>query len=427
MSNTTGLALRTDLPVVPAGTSTTRYVLVSLTAPDAARSADRPSINVSFVLDRSGSMAGNKIRLARAAVKQALRMLHPDDRFSLVAYDDRVDIIMPTTQAAGEARRRATARLAEVDARGSTDLAGGWLTGCDQVAPHLAEEPAGRCLLLTDGLANVGVTDAEELAARAETLRGRHIVTSTFGVGADFDEELLQRLAERSGGHFYFVESAAQIPDLLTSELGEALQVVARDATLAVQLPAGVRAVPLTRLEWCATDSGIRIALGDLVSGQEVDVVVRLDLPAIPLGGGLGVKCSAADRDGVLACAPQDAGWTSVEPAAAAGVARDRAVDRAVAELYAARARHDAVALNRAGDFAKATALLQAVAARIEGYAGDDEVLCEMVARLRAQAEAFAEDPSPMARKAVHFASYAVMHSREVDGKARRGRKREAS
>ena len=234
--------------------------------------------------------------------------------------------------ASAEAKRHAARRLAEIDARGSTDLAGGWLEGCEQVAPHLAEEPHGRCLLLTDGLANVGETDPNQLVARAASLRARHIVTSTFGVGADFDEDLLQRLAEQSGGRFYFIERAGQIPDLLTSELGEALQVVARGATLAVQLPSGARAEPLTRFEWCATDSGMRIALGDLVSRQELEV--GIGLTAGPSGGRSDrLRVALGDRDGVLASSPQDVSWTAAAEAQVAASPRDRVVDRAVAEF----------------------------------------------------------------------------------------------
>ena len=91
-----------------------------------------------------------------------------------------------------------------------------------------------RVLLLTDGLANQGVVDPGELAATAARLRTEGVTTSTFGVGADFDEELLARLATQGGGHFYFIEQARQIPDFFASELGEALEVTARDVVFEV-------------------------------------------------------------------------------------------------------------------------------------------------------------------------------------------------
>ena len=181
---------------------------------------------------------------------------------------------------------------------------------------------------------------------------------------------MLQRIAEQSGGHFYYIEQPRQIADLLTSELGEALEVVARGATIALQLPEGVKAVPLTRFEWCPTDSGIRIALGDLVSRQELAVVIRLDVPALPSGSAAQVKVSMSDRDGALAVSPQQVEWAAADPAKAAGRRRDRVVDRAVAALYAARARHEALALNRAGQDEQAKAVLDVTARRIESVRG---------------------------------------------------------
>ncbi len=428
MSQHTPFSLRGDVVLVPAGRPATRYVLLTVTAPEhaggAAGAGDtagrRPSHNVSFVLDRSGSMGGAKIDLAREAVARALGMLRRDDRFSLVVYDNVVDVVVGRTEASAEATRNAVARLAEIEARGTTDLEAGWRAGCEQAAPHVADEPAGRCLLLTDGLANAGLTDQAELVARAAALRDRHIVTSTFGVGADFDEELLQKLAAASGGHFYFIEHPAQIPDLLTSELGEALDVVAHGATAAVQLPAGVTAEPLTRLEWCPTDGGIRVALGDLVSGQQMEVVLKLTVPAAPAGRRTSIGVTLADREGTLAAPPQELSWTSADADAVKLAPRDLIADRAVAALYAAAARQEALALNRAGEFARARDLLLRIARRIQRYAGDDAELAAIVGKLKATAGQVGEQMQPLMRKAVYFQSVAALASRAPDGKARR-------
>ncbi|MGH8545902.1 MAG: vWA domain-containing protein, partial [Gammaproteobacteria bacterium] len=126
-----------------------------------------------------------------------------------------------------------------MDARGTTALAEGWFRGAEQVALHQDERCVNRVLLLTDGLANVGVTDPDQLEAHAE-LHRRGIQTTTFGVGADFDEALLERIALAGGGNFYFIEDAKQIPDFLTSELGEILEVVARDVAIEFQTPIGL-------------------------------------------------------------------------------------------------------------------------------------------------------------------------------------------
>jgi Ca-activated chloride channel family protein len=181
------LDLSTDRSLVRATARSTRYLHVSFAAPAVSSRADRRPLTVAFVLDRSGSMAGEKIRLARQAVDTAIRMLKPEDLFSVVVYDDRIDVLVSGTHATPEARRLAADRLAGIDARGSTDLCSGWLRGCEQVAEGVSSDRVARCLLLSDGLANVGTTDRDVLADRAAKLRNGYVVTSTLGVGAHFD------------------------------------------------------------------------------------------------------------------------------------------------------------------------------------------------------------------------------------------------
>ncbi len=123
------LNVRPDRKLIRAAGHSCRYVLITFTAPTVPPKEGRIPINVSLVLDRSGSMGGQKIELVREAVRKALAMLRPDDRFSLVVYDDRIDVLVASTPASAEARRNAERMLARIDARGSTDLGGGWLTG----------------------------------------------------------------------------------------------------------------------------------------------------------------------------------------------------------------------------------------------------------------------------------------------------------
>jgi Ca-activated chloride channel family protein len=279
----------------------------------------------------------------------------------------------------------------------------------------------GRCLLLTDGLANVGVTDRDELVSRAgAALRERRVATSTFGVGADFEERLLHGMADAAGGHFYFIEQPAQIPDLLTSELGELLQVVARDACLTLQLPKGVEAAPLGAFDCVTTEAGIRIGLGDLVSGQELAVVIALKFPAGQEGDTMALQLSLTDRDGVLAVPARAIGWSIASDAANDAQDRDVIVDRAVATLYAARARAEALELNRQGNFDAARARLEKTARRILAYAGDDAELKALAAELMADAGEHGQVMAAMEMKKRYFSSYSVMKSRAPDGKARR-------
>jgi Ca-activated chloride channel homolog len=415
------LSVRTDRQLIRAGASSSRYVLVTYIAPEAPPRAERLPVNVALVLDRSGSMSGaRKFVLAREAVEQALRMLRPTDRFALVVYDDQVDVLAHSTHATPEGKRGALEALREVEPRGSTDLCAGWMRGCDEIAKSLGEEGICRALLLTDGLANVGTQDSATLARHAGELRRRGIATSTFGVGEDFDERLLRDLAHEGGGHFYFIETPAQIPDLLTSEIGEALEVVARDVSLRIALPAGAYAESLNRFRQSRPRDGaeLRVELGDLVSGQEVRVVVRVRFPH----GAIGARAKAELTLGADLFSPRgEIAWTYASHADNDHQPRDREVDREVAILYAARARADATEANRRGDFPAARRVLERTADRILTYAGDDRALRDLASSLRAEIPRFAEEAmSPMVLKASFYLAESAAKSRSADGRARR-------
>jgi Ca-activated chloride channel homolog len=313
-------------------------------------------------------------------------------------------------------------QLARVDARGSTDLAGGWEAGCRQVVAHLAGDAIGRCLLITDGHANVGESAPEALAAVAAAMRQRGVATSTFGIGADFDERTLQRMAEGGQGHFYYVAAPQAIPDLLTSELGDSLEIVARDAAVVVRVPVAVGAEAVGPFRVASAGQVVRLELGDLTSGQELQVVMRLTFPAGGDGDTQVVSFSLAAKDDALGRVSQDLTWTYADHVRNDAERRDRVVDRAVARLYAALARQEALALNRDGDFDRASRVLLQVARKIASYAGDDAELLRIAADLRHDIEAFANRMDAVQAKQRHFASYSVQHSRMPDGKSRKPR-----
>jgi Ca-activated chloride channel homolog len=420
--------VRQDRRLIRPTSHSKRFLLATIAAPRATSERPRPPVNLAIVLDRSGSMSGDKLRVAKSAVEEAIGRLQPEDRFSVVVYDDQVDVVIESTTASPEARRGAVDRLRTIEARGSTNLGEGWLRGCEQVAGHLAAMGVNRTLLLTDGLANVGMTDADELAHHAGELRARGVSTSTFGVGNDFDERLLQAIADAGGGHFYYIADAPQIRDAITSEVGETLEVVARDVSLEITARDTLRVEPISPYPLATAGQRTIVSLGDLVSEQVVEVVLRLAFPYGQLGHDTGAIVALVDRDGVFGRAGAGESesarltWTYADDRANDEQPRDRDVDRAVARLFAARARQDAVARNRLGDYTGARRVLEGTAGRIRAYAGHDGELTELVEDLVREERVFAAPMAEPSRKQMHFASANMLRSRDASGRSvRRG------
>ncbi len=271
-----------ERPIVPtAGGTTTLLVRVRALA-NPGSDGRRAPVDVAFVLDRSGSMSGRPLELVKQAVDVAVGHLGEEDRAALIVYDHAVETLQRLEPATPRVKTALRLALHGVDARGSTDLAGGWLTGCHQLAVGMEGAPAAdaaggvrirRSLLLTDGLANVGITDPSELTTHAHELRRRGVGTTTLGVGTGFDEDLLSGLAEAGGGNFQYIEQADQLRAFFARELNDLLTVTAAGLTLSLTMPHGVRAILINPFPVERHGKRLEIAVGDLPAGDELDLV----------------------------------------------------------------------------------------------------------------------------------------------------------
>jgi len=201
-------------------------LLATVTAHEAADAAPRTPLQVALVIDRSGSMSGEKLAITQQAVAQFIRSLAPDDRVAVVVYDDSVDVVCGLVAPSEDLARR----IERVQAGGSTDLYGGWVTGAKIVGP------GGRVILLSDGLANRGrFTDAASLAANAaHSYREFDVTTTTIGVGRDYDEALMAGMAREGGGAHYFAHDVKAITDAFSQERFSAESIVLSGVQLSV-------------------------------------------------------------------------------------------------------------------------------------------------------------------------------------------------
>jgi Ca-activated chloride channel family protein len=294
--NTIKLNINADTNLVAEGSATERILEVSVTAP-VIEVRDRPRLNLALVLDRSGSMSGDKLSNVRKASRHVLDLLQESDHVAIVAYDDEVTMVSPSVAVTPEARRELKQRVTRLEPGGSTNLSEGWLTGCREIAAATQEGMVNRALLLTDGLANVGIQDLEELATHARELSRRGIATSTFGVGNGFNEHLLEAMSNQGGGSFYYIDSPEGIPAIFAREFAELAAVSARAVEVVISIPAGWRLEIPGGWRTIFDGNQLRIFLGDLFSGQTQEIYIRAYIPTPEPGGSTGISAEVNGKD----------------------------------------------------------------------------------------------------------------------------------
>lgn len=273
-----------DATLVSRDDSTTRILELRVQAPTAAETGQRPDLNLALVIDRSGSMQGEKLKYVKKAADHVLDQLQSQDQAALVVYDSTVQVLSPSIPVTNGNRFELKGVLSTIRSGSSTNLRDGWLTGCKAIATSARDGTINRTLLLTDGLANVGETNPETLSQHAFELNKDSISTSTFGVGYGFNEHLLEAMSNRGGGNFYFIEDPVDISRIFLKEFGELVGITLRKVEISLELP---ESMPWQVLGgWSAEykDGSLRIYVGDMLSGKHQDIYIRLHVPAIEGG-----------------------------------------------------------------------------------------------------------------------------------------------
>lgn len=274
------IQLKADLGQSTIHTSDTGkvYLRLALTTPAIRSDRERPPINVAIVIDRSGSMNGERIRAAKKAARVALDRLSSDDIVSLVSYNHDVQVLHRAARLKG-ARDDLDRAIERLSASGTTALYAGVEEGGEQVRKYLSDNKVNRVILLSDGLANVGPSKPSDLGRLGRRLASDGITVTTIGLGLDYNEDLMQRLAASSDGNHAFVEHPSDLAEIFDKEFGDALSVAARDIRIIIECRRGFRPNRILGREADISGNTITLKMNQLQAANERYVVVELDAP----------------------------------------------------------------------------------------------------------------------------------------------------
>lgn len=276
-ANQVNLNINLATPVMEAERSHRAFIKVSLEGFKQQDKQARIPANVAIVLDKSGSMRGEKIQYAREAAIMAIQRLDERDVVSVVSYDSRVQVVVPATQVRDQ--RAIYNAIRDVRADGNTALFAGVSKGANELRKFLSRNKVNRVILLSDGLANVGPQSASELGELGASLAKEGISVTTIGLGLGYNEDLMTRLAGFSDGNHAFVENAEDLASVFQYEFGDVLSVVAQGVNIEINCRNGVKPVRLLGRESEIIGNRVTTRLNQLYSEQEKFVILEVEVP----------------------------------------------------------------------------------------------------------------------------------------------------
>lgn len=273
---------RLGTPVVQAGRAQTTFLKVALTGFELQAQGDRPLANVAIVIDKSGSMGGDRIERAKEAAIMAVNTLQSNDIVSVVAFDNTVEVVTPATKVSD--KERIARAIRGIYVNGGTGLFAGVSKGAAEVRKFLDKNRVNRVILLSDGQANIGPSSPAELGQLGAALARQGMSVTTIGLGRDYNEDLMTQLASYSDGNHMFVDNSRDLASIFQREFGDVGSVVAQEVEVTIRLKPGIRPIRILGREGEIADGVVRLRMSQLYSQQEKYVVLEVAVPARKAG-----------------------------------------------------------------------------------------------------------------------------------------------
>lgn len=252
------------------------YLKVALTGNPITELREKSSqINISLVIDRSGSMSGEKIRKARDAALMAVDMLGSEDILSVIGYDFSAEVIVPATKLRNKDNVKRQIRQA-LRADGNTALFAGVSKGINEVNKFLSKNKVNRVILLSDGQANVGPSSTSELGELGISAAKQGIAVTTIGLGDGYNEDLMTTLAGYSDGNHFFAQNAGDLELAFNREFKDVKNVSAQDVEVVIKVKHG-KAKRLLGRSGKIRGNRVTVRLNQVYANQEKYVLLEIE------------------------------------------------------------------------------------------------------------------------------------------------------
>ncbi|MFL5320936.1 MAG: vWA domain-containing protein [Myxococcaceae bacterium] len=276
------LTAKLSHPVVSTGVNEV-YAEISLTAAQAEKGPRRP-VSLALVIDRSGSMHGDKLNRAKEAALKLIDQLAPSDRLAIIHYGGDV-VALPSLEATAANKAKMIDFVSRIVDSGDTNIGAGLDQASTELTEKMKDYSVNRIILLSDGQPTSGLVNPESLVLAVGELRRHGFTVSALGVGADFNETLMSQMANNGGGFYGYIENSEGLADVFTRELEQATSTVARGVWVTLTVPQGVELMDVFGRKIDPGSRTVQIPLYDLASGQQAKVLARLHVNA-PAGEG---------------------------------------------------------------------------------------------------------------------------------------------
>lgn len=273
---------------------------LTLEAADFHGSDLEQSVDLVVVLDQSGSMTGQKINDAKRAVIEVLNELGRDDRFALVTYSRDVWVRAELSPVTGEFRSRVSRVVRSLQADANTNLGGGLQAGMNILARSGNRSSQGKVVLISDGRANEGIVDPRQLGRMASGAHEYGFTVTTVGVGLDYNELVLSRIADQGGGNYYFMEHPDMFADIFQQEVRMSRAVCARGVEIRVPVTNGMKLIDAAGYPVERDGDMAVFRPGPVRAGQDRTLILTMGVP-VDRGGVFTVRdieVSFEDPDG---------------------------------------------------------------------------------------------------------------------------------